>query len=199
MKRRRILAGCESVVPLSVECGSEITYCNDEEGMLCCWRNIHSFEEFQRAINSALQCHRGNRLGYCLGYCQRKIDWWLLSRRVYYECTTKKYILGRYAALSQHLLLPPHHLTNRCDSCSYGTRATPQHTDGTPTPGPTWQPTPLPTTSQPTVEPTAVTPVPTKSPQATPKPTAELVVNRENRCGQNELQAREACGNVCET
>ncbi|KAK1734442.1 lytic polysaccharide monooxygenase [Skeletonema marinoi] len=76
---------------------------------------------------------------------------------------------------------------------------TPTLVTPSPTSGPTSQPTPLPTTSQPTGEPTAVTPAPSKSPQATLQPTTELVVNRENRCGQNELQARETCGNVCQS
>jgi len=73
------------------------------------------------------------------------------------------------------------------------------------TPAPSSPPTPEPTTSvptseptsPPTAEPTVVTPAPTKSPHSTPQPTAELVVSRENRCGQSELQARETCGNVC--
>eukprot|EP00986_Skeletonema_menzelii_P014375 scaffold9491_cov137-Skeletonema_menzelii.AAC.1 len=79
------------------------------------------------------------------------------------------------------------------------TQTTPQPTDGTPTSEPTPQPTPLPTTSEPTAEPTVATPAPTKSPQSTPQPTDGLVVSRENRCGQSELQARETCGNVCES
>ena len=79
------------------------------------------------------------------------------------------------------------------------TDATPQPTQGTPTSEPTSEPTPIPSTPYPTAEPTVVTASPTKPPQSTPQPTPELVVSRENRCGQNELHARETCGNVCQS
>ena len=84
MKRRRILAGCESVVPLSVECGSEITCCDyEEEECFAVGAIFTRLKNSKRAILlSNWQCHRGKTLelqSLELRYCTQLIAITLLN------------------------------------------------------------------------------------------------------------------------